>query len=207
MPGMAANPKIFEFLNFSKKVKVIHLSWIDPYENESLSNYAKRMCKYIKHKNPILLGVSFGGILVQEMAKYIECRKTIIVSSIKSKKEMSRIMKINRVLGIHKLIPFKSIKNLETLILFSFGFSMKKKILMYQKYLTLRDPKYLSWAINSIVNWEGSVPSKKLIHIHGNEDKIFRINRILDPYIEIEGDHAIILTRFEWFNDYLSKII
>jgi esterase/lipase len=34
-------------------------------------------------ENPVLIGVSFGGILVQEMAKHIDARKVIIISSVK----------------------------------------------------------------------------------------------------------------------------
>ena len=32
-------------------------------EEESIADYAKRMSEEIKHKNPVLLGVSFGGII------------------------------------------------------------------------------------------------------------------------------------------------
>ena len=85
MPGMAASPKIFEYLKFPMNFQIHLLSWIPPVKNEPLSDYAKRMCKRVVHKNPILLGVSFGGILVQEMAKYVSVKKIVIVSSIKSK--------------------------------------------------------------------------------------------------------------------------
>ena len=84
MPGMAANPRIFEFLMFPDNFQVFRLSWITPYKEESIQNYAKRMCERIKHPNPILIGVSMGGILVQEMASFLDYDKLIIVSSIKS---------------------------------------------------------------------------------------------------------------------------
>jgi esterase/lipase len=48
-----------------------------------LDDYAKRIAKKIKRENPVLIGVSFGGILVQEMAKHINTRKVIIISSVK----------------------------------------------------------------------------------------------------------------------------
>jgi hypothetical protein len=71
MPGMAASPKIFEFIIFPAPFVIHYLSWIPPNKNETLSAYALRMCKRVKQPNPILLGVSFGGLLVQEMAKLI----------------------------------------------------------------------------------------------------------------------------------------
>ena len=73
MPGMGASPKIFEYLKFPALYEIVFLSWIPPFEKESLSSYAERMSKFVKHKNPILIGVSFGGILIQEMTKYIKC--------------------------------------------------------------------------------------------------------------------------------------
>ena len=71
MPGMGANPRIFEFLSLDKYFDVYHLSWIPPEKDESLDHYAQRMGQRIKHKNPILIGVSFGGVLVQEIAQHI----------------------------------------------------------------------------------------------------------------------------------------
>ena len=88
MPGMAASPRIFEFLNLNDSFDVICLSWILPESQESLAHYAKRMCERVEHEEPVLLGVSFGGLLVQEMAKHIKCSKVVVVSSIKSNKEL-----------------------------------------------------------------------------------------------------------------------
>ena len=94
MPGMAASPRIFEYIKLPDDFELIKLSWMSPTKGESLSGYAKRMCQRIEHKNPVLLGVSFGGILVQEMAKHISCRKVIIVSSVKSNAEFTLSMKL-----------------------------------------------------------------------------------------------------------------
>jgi len=58
MPGMAASPRIFEYLNLPEEYQVIKLSWMTPEKDESLAAYAKRMSKRIEHKNPVLLGVS-----------------------------------------------------------------------------------------------------------------------------------------------------
>ena len=42
MPGMAANPKIFEFIDLSNEFKIYYLSWITPKKNELLSSAAHR---------------------------------------------------------------------------------------------------------------------------------------------------------------------
>jgi pimeloyl-ACP methyl ester carboxylesterase len=64
-----------------------------------LDEYAKRIAEKIKLENPVLIGVSFGGILVQEMAN-INTRKVIIISSVKSNLEFPRRMKIAKPLRL-----------------------------------------------------------------------------------------------------------
>lgn len=49
---------------------MFYLSWVLPKQNETLVDYAKRMAKKVKHDNAVLIGVSFGGVLVQEMASF-----------------------------------------------------------------------------------------------------------------------------------------
>ena len=207
MPGMAASPKIFEFINLSDKFEIYCLSWITPKENELLSEYAKRMCDKIKHKNPVLLGVSFGGILVQEMAKYISVHKIIIISSIKSRIELSFPMKMAKKTNAHKLLPTQWVNNIDLLAMFSFGRGIKKRISLYQRYLSERNPKYLNWAIDTLVNWEQINIVDNIIHIHGISDNVFPVKNLLQPFIEIRGGHAIIITQAKWFNKELPKII
>ena len=105
MPAMGANPRIFEFLSLNKYFDVYHLSWIPPEKDEPLHHYAQRMGQRIKHKNPILIGVSFGGVLVQEIAQHIQCRKVIIISSIKTNNELPHHMKLAQLTNAHRLLP------------------------------------------------------------------------------------------------------
>ena len=207
MPGMAANPRIFELINFPKNFQVISLSWVPPKKEESIQNYAKRMCERVKHPKPILIGVSMGGVLVQEMACFLDCEKVIIVSSVKSNKELPAHMKLAQITNAHKLLPTQWINNIETLAIFVLGNGLKKRFELYDRYLSERDPYYLKWSIDVIVKWKRIEPSKNVIHIHGKSDTVFPIKNIISPYIEIPGDHAIILTQYKWLNKNLPGII
>ena len=207
MPGMAASPKIFEFIDLPDKFEIFCLSWTTPKQDELLSDYAKRMCNKVKHKNPVLLGVSFGGILVQEMAKYISVHQIIIISSIKSRIELSFPMKMAKKTNAHKLLPTQWINNIDLLAMFSFGRGIKKRISLYQRYLSERDPKYLNWAIDSLVNWKQENVIDNIVHIHGISDNVFPIKNLNQPFIKIRGGHAIIITQAKWFNKELPKII
>ncbi|MBT6953480.1 MAG: alpha/beta hydrolase [Flavobacteriaceae bacterium] len=207
MPGMAASPKIFEFISLPKPFRIHLLSWIPPDKEESLSSYAKRMCERITSENPILLGVSFGGVLVQEIAKHIPVQKVIIVSSIKTNEELPLPMKMARTTNAHKLLPTQWINNLDALALFAFGKGIKKRLELYQKYLSERNPDYLNWSINALVNWDQVEVPTSVVHIHGEKDTVFPFKYLSNPYIRIKGGHAAIMTQAKWFNSELPDII
>lgn len=210
MPGMAASPRIFEFISLPDEFEVIKLSWMTPKKRENLNAYAQRMCGRITHKNPVLLGVSFGGILVQEMAKIITCRQVIVVSSVKTKMELSTSMKLAKKTGAHKLLPTQWIKSLESLALFVFGPSIRPKVEAYQKYLSERDPAYLDWCIHNIVYWEQTQFDPNVIHIHGDKDIVFPIENLdtSQRFYRLNGaTHAMILTHHKWFNEHLPKFL
>ena len=81
MPGMAANPSIFEYIKLPEELFETHLlSWKIPIPKESLASYAARMLEEVKYENFALVGVSFGGILVQEMSKIKKPKRLIIIS-------------------------------------------------------------------------------------------------------------------------------
>lgn len=208
MPGMAANPKIFEYLNLDAAEFELHfLSWTPPLKGESLVHYAKRMCERVLHHHPVLLGVSFGGILVQEMAKLMEVKKVIIVSSVKSSGELPKKMIFAKHTKLHKLIPTQLVTNLELVAKFAFGDFMQKRIALYEKYLSVKDPYYIDWSMDCIVGWEQEQPLKHVVHIHGTEDTVFPVSHIKD-YIPVQGGtHSMIIFKYKWFNENLPSLI
>lgn len=208
MPGMAANPSIFEHIKLPPQEFTLHtLSWVLPEDNESLSDYAKRMSLKLIHKKPVLLGVSFGGVLVQEMAKHVELSKLIIVSAVKSKQELPRRMKLSRKLRLYKALPTKLIEDIEILAKYAFGETVKNRVALYQKYLSMNDRRYLSWAVKEMVCWDQEEATPGVIHIHGDQDRVFPLKYIDRPIVVPGGTHIMVITKYRWFNNNLPKII
>lgn len=209
MPGLGASPSIFERIQLPSAVFEMHfLEWLLPKNEETLEDYALRMAKNVKHDNAILVGVSFGGILVQEMKAFLNTSKVIIISSIKSNDELPRKMKIAKITKAYKLIPTKLLKNIEVFAKFSFGSSIvKQRLKLYERFLSVRDKSYLDWGIENIINWKRTEIDTKIIHIHGDEDEVFPIKYIKNAIIVKGGTHIMILTKYRWLNDNLPKII
>lgn len=208
MPGMAANPKIFEFISLPEdKFKIHWLEWIMPERDETISSYAKRMTSNIKEDNVVLMGVSFGGILVQEMSKFIKVRKLIVVSSIISKNQMPKRFKIVKKTKAYKFLPTQIIGNIDQLAKFAFGEFLKKRIKLYKKYLSVNSKEYLDWAIKQVVCWEQKEPPQNVIQIHGDKDGVFTNSCNENCIIVKGGTHIMIINKFKWFNENLPKLI
>ena len=207
MPGMAANPSIFDNIRLPEnKYQTHYLEWLVPEKNETLQNYVKRLVIGIKHKNPLLVGVSFGGIIVQEISKIIPVKKVVIISSVKTKFELPRRMLFAKYTGLHRLIPTSLVYKLEVIAKYAYGESVVKRLHLYEKYLSVRDKYYLDWSIDKIIKWDQQQALPNTVHIHGEKDKVF-------PYIYIKqcisvpgGTHIMILTKYKWFNEHLPQL-
>jgi hypothetical protein len=208
MPGMAANPTIFEYIKLPEDQFEIHwLSWKMPLKKESLQDYAKRMCEDVKHDNPVLLGVSFGGILVQEMSKHISVRKLFVVSSVKTKHELPKRMKLLKLTKAYKLLPTQLMSNIDLLAKYAFGETITKRVELYKKYLSVSDKAYLDWAIEQVICWEQDQPIPEAIHIHGDNDMVFPCSYIPNCTKIKGGTHIMIINKYKWFNENLPKLI
>ena len=197
VPGLAANKKIFEYIKLPEdKFEVHYIEWILPLNlDEPIESYAKRMCENITHKNPVLVGVSFGGIMVQEMSKIVNSSKVIIVSSIKSKNELPTPLKLAKNTKAYKLFPTKIIENIEQYEALFFTDYLKKRNELYKMYLSVRDASYLQWAIYNVLHWNQEEILENIVHIHGNKDEIFPVKTIHN-HIEVNnGTHVMILDK------------
>jgi len=207
VPGLAANPSIFDFISLPKEQYELHfIEWLIPEsQTESIEGYAKRMCQNITHDDFILIGVSFGGVMVQEMKKICQPKKTILISSIKSKNEMPTSMRFAQKTKAHKLIPTKAFSNIEKYEKFAFGNMLKGKVELYKKYLSMNDELYIPWAIDTIVNWKQETVDEEIIHIHGTKDFVFPIENINNCIKVTGGTHAMILTRAKEISNILIE--
>ncbi|TVZ14560.1 YqiA/YcfP family alpha/beta fold hydrolase [Maribacter sp. MAR_2009_72] len=208
MPGMAASSAIFEYIKLpNTHFKMHFLEWDIPPHNCTFTSYAEQMCQKIEHGNSVLLGVSLGGLLVQEMSKFIEVKKIIIISSIKLTQEMPNKMNFARYTGVHKILPTRLVNNVEFLAKYAFGEPVVKRLDLYKRYMSIRDTDYIDWCIDKMVHWKQNELPNNLVHIHGEKDTVFPITKIKDCITVPNGTHTMIIHRAKWFNENLPAII
>ncbi|WP_396178271.1 alpha/beta fold hydrolase [Flavobacterium sp.] len=208
MPGLAASSLIFERIELPKNIFEMHLlDWEMPLIGETLTAYAQRMSQLITEENPVLIGVSFGGVLVQEIAQFLNPKKVIIISSVKTNLEVPLRMKFAKSTKAYKLLPTSWLQNVELIAKYSFGDAIKQRLKLYEKYLSMREKVYLDWAIEQMLLWKRTQPDPTVIHIHGTLDEVFPVKNIKN-YIPVSGGtHIMILSKYRWMNENLPKII
>lgn len=208
VPGMATDKKIFERIRFpNARIQYKVLEWLPPEDNEALIDYVKRMAKGIKHENPILVGVSFGGVIVQEMAKLFTVEKTIIISSVKSRQEFPRYMRFGSFTKLYRLLTASGILSISDLGKLGWNARIRNRLRKIQPYLSVRDEKYLAWAIKNMVEWKREVADPEVYHIHGTRDEVFPIRYIKNCIKIKKGTHAMILQKTPSVVVELLKII
>ena len=209
MPGLAASPKIFENIRLpTDRFECFYLEWSLPVDDEPIADYVKRLLVNVKHDNPVLIGVSFGGVIVQEMAKVIKARKVIIISSVRCNAEFPRMMRFAKMTHAYRVFPTSLMQRVDWLGKIATGNNMiTKRLNMYEKYMSVRDKKYLDWAFKTIILWDRCEPDDSVIHIHGDADEVFP-PKYLKNFITVKGGkHIMIINKAKWFNDNLPRII
>jgi pimeloyl-ACP methyl ester carboxylesterase len=199
---LGADRRVFQKIKL-KGVDFIFLKWLSPKLDETIEDYALRFSKQIVTKSPILIGLSFGGLLSIEIAKKIDLKKLIIISSVKTCREIPTFYKIVSRLGILKFLLIKLIPMFSWFAPFVFG--TKKHGALLKEILATTDKELLYWSINQILNWQNQIIPKGIMHIHGSADKIFPIRYIRQFETVQGGGHLMILENAETIMNFLNK--
>ena len=207
LAGLGFDFRIFENLNLNSP-NINHLTWLEPLSNESLSDYVKRMARQITIKdNNILIGHSFGGIIVQEISKIIPTEKVIIISSIKSKNEIPITLKFLKNVPLYKFFNQKIILATFPIWARAFGYNSEKGRALFIQMISNCTNSYFRWAMDKIVNWNGNDHTENIIHIHGSRDKTFSIKKIKNPIIIPDGSHFMVFSKADEVSAVLNKIL
>lgn len=206
LSGLGVDRRVFDKVNFGG-LKVIHLEWIPPISTESISCYAQRLSTKITTECPVLIGLSFGGMVAMEIAKIIDVKQVILLASAKDDNELPKLYKLIGTLRIHKFIPASVLKSHHILSNYFFGISLKEDKIMLKQILQETDAKFLSWAINQIVKWKNKTIPNNLVHIHGCKDRIIPIRNVIPTFIIQRAGHFMTVTHAKEIESLIQKIL
>lgn len=200
--GLGADYRAFEKLKLPG-CRWEHINWISPEKSESMTQYTSRIKRQIIADDPIIIGLSFGGMVAVELAKQMPVKKLILISSAKIKRELAMGNSLFFKWKLYKIIPGLCLRQPNFIAdnLFGAVSGEDKKIL--GNILKDSNPQFFRRAMDNIVNWHNEIIPPQLIHIHGTADKIIPYAAVKADYGIEGGGHLIVLTHA----DIISNII
>lgn len=202
--GLGADKRVFDFLDLTD-YELHHIIWITPIPKESLSDYAKRLLPQIFEVKPILMGVSFGGMIAQEIAKLIAVEKIILISSAQAKTAIPPYLKLMSKLNIQKLLPRGAFRKPNEVLFWLFGITLHKHKVLLTSIMADTDETFFTWAIETIPKWNNKPTPKYVVQIHGSSDKILSLQTA--DYIVEGGGHLMIVTHATEISSLIKSIV
>ncbi|MCE9608256.1 MAG: alpha/beta hydrolase [Planctomycetia bacterium] len=193
LSGMTPNDRIFDrLLPLLPTASIVR--WIEPFKNESLSEYTLRLAETIPVQEPtIVCGVSFGGVVARELAVRLNSKTCVVISSIQSPSQLPPWFRMLRPCARYGFAHF--LNGIGTL-----AAAVPRRI---RTGSTLRLTKlagdrgsWYRWVTTAFLNWK---PTLELdvassLQVHGDRDTTFPI-RYIKPNITIcGGGHVLPLT-------------
>jgi pimeloyl-ACP methyl ester carboxylesterase len=210
--GLGADERIFCKLQVPGST--FHfIRWIQPRAGENISDYAGRLCNQIDHDHPIILGVSFGGMMAIELAKVRQAEKVILISSVKSPSELPRWMKLCGRLKFDKILPSKPLhtirplKALRPVQNYFLGAESEEEKLIANEFRDTVDPIYLRWSINQVLNWRNEWLPQSIYHLHGEKDHIFPLKHVKPTHVIPNAGHFMVMNKYNQISEILRKIL
>lgn len=204
--GLGADQRAFANLRIAG-AELVELPWLQPQKKESIEHYATRMIENIKDPEPVLLGLSFGGIMSIEIAKQLPVSAVILVSSIKNRNGLSRWMKMAATTRLNRILPMQSFRFLEPITNRTLGITNKEELEMVRWFRKNSPPRYTNWAVDKIINWQNNSLPASVFQIHGDKDRIFPIRKASPTYTIKGGGHLMIMNKAAEVSGCINTIL
>ena len=207
LPGMCVNCRVFDKITLPEGYEKTYIEWLPPSE-APFEEYVRQMAAPIDTSEPfILVGYSMGGVIMQEMNRFLQPRKNILISSIKQKEEIPSLFHLAKRTRINKNIPQQmyQVNSRVTHWFAQLMLSMTEEEI--EQCLAYTSADYLKWAIYHITEWEPKGDCPNLYHIHGTDDLIFPFKQVQNPFAVEEGNHMMILRKAEEISRIIAQIL
>lgn len=192
LSGLGADERVFQHLDWGE-LEPVYIKWIAPENEEPVEHYASRLLIQIKENKPLIIGLSFGGMVAIEISKQIETEKIILLSSAKTKYEIPWYYRLIGFLNIQRIFPIRYFKKVKFLTNWLFGITTHEEKILLKSIIEETDHRYLVWSIEKIFKWKNTFIPKNVIHIHGTSDRVLPIRYVKCDYKIKGGGHFMTL--------------
>ena len=204
LSGLGADRRVFDFIDLPGH-KLHHVTWVTPVRDETITEYARRLVPQIPGDNPVLIGVSFGGMIALEIAGIISVEMVILVSSAKSPQDIPAYFRVMASLNIYKFIRPRPMRTANPILFWLFGVVRREHKILLSSIMADTDEKFFAWAVESVPTWKGNKPTCKVVQIHGTRDRIMTFRSA--DYVVPRGGHLMIVTNANEISQILQGLL
>lgn len=205
--GLGADGRLFEKIILPEGAELVPMDWLHPGNCKTLGDYA-RLYKdtYPFEENAILMGVSMGAMVAQELAAMGVGKGLILISTITARSEMPPLLRFAGALGIPRLATKRLLMGLAN---FGDRFTIKsrKGRALFYDMLRDSDPTLMTFGANAITIWKGVESQVPALRLHGTNDRVFPPNRIGDHVSIPDGNHFMAYEYADAINPELVEFI
>lgn len=196
IPGLGADRRLFGKLVLDG-YDVHFLEWPTMPVGSGMADFARVLAQKVDASRPhVLLGVSMGGMVAQEMASITHPSKVIIVSSWKGPQEMPRQLKALRGTHPERILTPTLLKQTLPVVRWQMGVEEPEDVALFNALITVHSIDQLKLQINACLTWNGPAePLKGLVHIHGDKDRLMPIAHVHAVRRIPGGSHFMIYSK------------
>jgi len=204
--GLGADKRIFQNLVLPGSFKIYYIEWVPVTENESMESYCKRLSIQINQQEPFtLVGLSFGGVIVIELSKFLSPVQTVLISSFCFKKEVPWYYILLGESRIYKILPPRILLKPNNIAFRLFGAYKPEIRSLLKNIFEDTDPAFFEWAIRQLFSWDNHWKPANLLRIHGTADKILPYKTMMNAIPVKDGEHLMVYSKSAIVSQILTE--
>ena len=207
--GLAADGDVFVPQKLAFPQLVVP-KWPIPEYDDTLDSYCDRLADDLRpHGNAIIGGASFGGIVALHVAERLNPLAVLLIGSVRSPAELSRVARIARPLKpFTRLFPVRFLQLCCAPAASKFARRLVPHLSGLARQFRGSDPTVFKWSLARLLDWS-SIPTVEcpVFHIHGDHDLVLPIRYTEPTTVVRSGGHVISLTHPADVNDFIRSVM
>jgi pimeloyl-ACP methyl ester carboxylesterase len=190
--------------------------WMTPIDGESLAQYAQRFAQQIDPAPPLFVGgVSFGGMVAQEVARHIPVQGLVLLATCRSWRGVPIPYRLAGRLAVHApLWPVALAIRAATRLKSVMGLTPSEArrrgdtLEWFDAMLADTDPAFLRWAGAALATWPGAGPLRvPHVHLHGGHDLVLPARYTSPTHLIPHAGHLINVTHAQYVNAVVEEFL
>jgi pimeloyl-ACP methyl ester carboxylesterase len=205
LPGLACDRRLFQGFDL-RGHEVHHLEWPRVELHHSLSDIAGMLLDRIDPtQEHVLVGVSMGGMVAQEMALRSTPQKVVLISSVTGPHEWPPLLHASRRLKLHYLINDFTMRSTWPLRQWLKKGDPEIAKVLFDMAVKQTAPQ-IRTCVDAILRWKGAAYKGPLVRIHGDRDTLLPMRFPVDHVVP-GGTHVMTITRPREICSLVEKVI